>query len=78
MWAEWNIYIYINIYKWKLNHLPGCLSYVWFDLSSSEFIDVLAMHYHRKAISMPETCDGCGDEDFNRDHVPCCKTRLEA
>jgi hypothetical protein len=45
-----------------------------FDLSPLEFRDSLALRYHRTPVSMPKSCDGCGNADFNVDHALCCKT----
>lgn len=45
-----------------------------FDLSPLEFRDALAIRYHRIPISMPQSCDGCGNDNFDIDHALCCKT----
>lgn len=45
-----------------------------FDLSPHEFRDALAIRYHRTPNSMPPSCDGCGNSQFNIDHALCCKT----
>ena len=38
------------------------VSHYHFDLSPSEFRDVLAIRYHQPLMKLPADCDGCGGE----------------